>query len=498
MKKTLIVLLSILLLPALVSCFTAADAPEPETASEAASNESAVPVLPTSTAKGDMKEGEENVDEFGLPLGSYRALPGSPFVSTAPYNHLILFENNSWRLPSILTDKGVGLGGEYTVDGDLLCCGDLVFEILDRRTLRFSAERTLMRNGGARVDIAVKDGTVYAYEESFAYPLDRRIYEWEKGGSGSAFQIILFGDGRYSYYTGMLSSYMGYGTWEESDGILTLRENTGYPFVFRFYMEETALRYIAEGSSGFMYVSVKDGDRFYSVPVYAEEETPSQGFCGLYGASAGVQNEFIAFTADGTYLTFCAKDGRVTKGAYTFDGTTVDCGGFKLKQSEEGKLKLLEVNDDLRSCFEIAARPEFSAELEYIQWPCSDRSGLKQGSRIFIREGGGNGGPFTLTLNEDMTFVCYEGRNSDCYRYGTWEINGGVLTLTRQALTVVASDDTTLPQLTETHVTYLFEIADENATLLRFRSEGSEMWLFDGLKTALGDGDAFALLWDGR
>ena len=90
-----------------------------------------------------------------------------------------------------------------------------------------------------------------------------KTYIWEKEGSGGDFSIKIKEDGTYSYYTGFLSSYIGFGTWALEDGILTMTESPElYDFVFRFRVSEEGLEYISEGSSGFMYVNVEDGDRF--------------------------------------------------------------------------------------------------------------------------------------------------------------------------------------------------------------------------------------------
>ena len=87
-------------------------------------------------------------------------------------------------------------------------------------------------------------------------------YVWEKEGCGGDFTISVFEDGTYEYYEGYLSSYIGSGTWDISDGILTLRENSGYDFVFRFSIVNGNLVFISEGSSRFIYTDVKDGDLF--------------------------------------------------------------------------------------------------------------------------------------------------------------------------------------------------------------------------------------------
>ncbi|MBQ2118554.1 MAG: hypothetical protein II192_05815 [Clostridia bacterium] len=92
-----------------------------------------------------------------------------------------------------------------------------------------------------------------------------KLYVWEKPGFGGDFTITLNADGTYSYYAGYLSSYIGIGTWKSENGVLTMTENKklcGNDNVFRFRVGDDGLRYIADGSSKFIYVNVQDGDRF--------------------------------------------------------------------------------------------------------------------------------------------------------------------------------------------------------------------------------------------
>ncbi len=89
-----------------------------------------------------------------------------------------------------------------------------------------------------------------------------KTFVWEKPGFGGDFTITLQKDGKYQYYAGFLSSYIGMGTWIEENGIVTLTETSGYDNVFRFAVKDGSLSFIAEGSSKFMYVNVEDGDLF--------------------------------------------------------------------------------------------------------------------------------------------------------------------------------------------------------------------------------------------
>ena len=107
-----------------------------------------------------------------------------------------------------------------------------------------------------------------------------KTFVWEKPGFGGDFTITLQKDGKYQYYVGFLSSYIGMGTWAEENGIVTLTETSGYDNVFRFAVKDGGLSFIAEGSSKFMYVAVEDGDMFLPKDSLSsdppEETTPKQ------------------------------------------------------------------------------------------------------------------------------------------------------------------------------------------------------------------------------
>lgn len=90
-----------------------------------------------------------------------------------------------------------------------------------------------------------------------------KSYRYEKeGAGGDSFAITIQEDGKFTYYEGSISSYLGYGSWVLKDGILVLSDETGYPFVNRFKVDGDDLIFLSEGSSNFMFVNVADGERF--------------------------------------------------------------------------------------------------------------------------------------------------------------------------------------------------------------------------------------------
>lgn len=88
------------------------------------------------------------------------------------------------------------------------------------------------------------------------------------------FTITINADGTFSYYESMLSSYIGMGTWTLEGEVLTLSddEEMGYPFVNHFRIDGEDLYFIEEGSSNFIYVKVKDGERFSGKAVVSDGE----------------------------------------------------------------------------------------------------------------------------------------------------------------------------------------------------------------------------------
>ena len=108
----------------------------------------------------------------------------------------------------------------------------------------------------AQTEDALREATVAAVSD--------RTYTYEKTGFGGEFTIQILGDGTFFYYEGMLSSYIGFGSWSVEGDILTLTD-TGlgsHTRYYRFSVNNSYLYFLAEGSDRFTYVEVADGDRF--------------------------------------------------------------------------------------------------------------------------------------------------------------------------------------------------------------------------------------------
>ncbi len=87
-------------------------------------------------------------------------------------------------------------------------------------------------------------------------------YRYEGEGFGGDFTLTLNADGTYTFYEGMLSSYMGGGKWSVESSAVFLSEENGLDALFVFGVGEDELIYLEMGSAPFPYVRVKDGERF--------------------------------------------------------------------------------------------------------------------------------------------------------------------------------------------------------------------------------------------
>ena len=101
-------------------------------------------------------------------------------------------------------------------------------------------------------------------DEELTESVAGKTFVWEKEGFGGDFTITLDTDGRYEFYEGFLSSYIGSGNWTVEGGVLTMTEDpeNGYPLEFRFEVRDGELFFLADGSDKFIYTEVEDGDRF--------------------------------------------------------------------------------------------------------------------------------------------------------------------------------------------------------------------------------------------
>ena len=90
-------------------------------------------------------------------------------------------------------------------------------------------------------------------------------FYYEKEGFGGYCHIEFNEDGSFLYSPGVLSSYLGGGTWKISGDTVILTEKNegeGKTITNRFKIAGNDIVYIADGSDGLRYMEVKDGEKF--------------------------------------------------------------------------------------------------------------------------------------------------------------------------------------------------------------------------------------------
>lgn len=93
----------------------------------------------------------------------------------------------------------------------------------------------------------------------------QRTFVYENEGIGGDFAITLYEDGTFSYCEGVASSYLGMGFWFQEGDTITLADDDkmGYALVNHFTFDGDDLVFIEEDSSNFIYIKVKNGERFH-------------------------------------------------------------------------------------------------------------------------------------------------------------------------------------------------------------------------------------------
>lgn len=106
-----------------------------------------------------------------------------------------------------------------------------------------------------------------------------KTYLYENEGIMGDFTITLYEDGTFFYYEGMASSYFGAGSFIMDGDILTMTDDGhgGYGLVNRFRRDGDDLVFIEQESDNFVYVKVKDGERFHCTGEAFKQNNESSG-----------------------------------------------------------------------------------------------------------------------------------------------------------------------------------------------------------------------------
>lgn len=103
------------------------------------------------------------------------------------------------------------------------------------------------------------------FKKAGSASLAGKKFYYEKEGFGGYCHIEFNEDGTFLYSPGVLSSYLGGGTWEISGDTVILTEKNegeGKTVTNRFKIAGNDIVYIADGSDGLRFMEVKDGEKF--------------------------------------------------------------------------------------------------------------------------------------------------------------------------------------------------------------------------------------------
>lgn len=193
--------------------------------------------------------------------------------------HLLIGADGVNEIQVSLPDSG---GGVVNADGSSFKKGEKVYleplqGITDLRGLSITAfgeNGEVLYAKSIPEDISMEeaihivggDGWLLApTEHIIGTDIAGKTYVYENEGIMGNFTITLYEDGTFTYYEGNASRYFGMGTWQLNGSIMTLAddEGVGSPLVNKFIMDGDDLIFTEQGSSNFIYVKVKDGERFH-------------------------------------------------------------------------------------------------------------------------------------------------------------------------------------------------------------------------------------------
>ena len=140
--------------------------------------------------------------------------------------------------------------------------------------------------------------------ENFLSKVKGMTYVYENEGILGSFQITLFEDGTFTYYEGNASSYFGTGTWKQDGSTITMTDNelAGYNLVNHFKLDGSDLIFVEQNSSNFIYVKVKNGEKFHSTGEAYKNVDGTDDFAYLGGDQILSLNDVIVLSQKGYEL----------------------------------------------------------------------------------------------------------------------------------------------------------------------------------------------------
>ena len=133
-----------------------------------------------------------------------------------------------------------------------------------------------------------------------------KTYLYEKEGIMGSFTITLYEDGTFTYYEGMASSYIGTGTFmlDVDSVIMTDDGHGGYGLVNHFRHDGDDLVFVEQDSDNFIYVKVKDGEKFHCTGEAFKQNDSVDGTVQIMPSQKLSLNDVIMLSQKGYELTW--------------------------------------------------------------------------------------------------------------------------------------------------------------------------------------------------
>ena len=137
-----------------------------------------------------------------------------------------------------------------------------------------------------------------------------KTFLYENEGIMGSFSITLYEDGTFTYYEGMASSYIGIGSWEQDSDTITLTDDVdgGYGLVNHFKFDGETLTFVEKGSDNFVYVKVKDGEKFSCTGEAFKQNDGKDGAVQIMPSRKLSLNDVIILSQKGYDLTWSDFD----------------------------------------------------------------------------------------------------------------------------------------------------------------------------------------------
>ena len=139
-----------------------------------------------------------------------------------------------------------------------------------------------------------------------------KTYLYEGEGIGGSFTITLYEDGTFTYYEGMLSSYIGDGTFMlDGDTVIMTDDGPGgYGLVNRFRRDGDDLVFVEQESDNFIYVKVKDGEKFHCT---GEAFKQNNSVSGTVQIKAQVETDDVFFTYNSKQYDLSKRNAEINE-----------------------------------------------------------------------------------------------------------------------------------------------------------------------------------------